>query len=140
MLESINSFKLKGYPFSSWLFRIAHNLIVDHYRKQARHKTRSLDGIEYRFKAHSDDMDDNLTIKLEINRIIEILPKLTDLQREIVSLRFGAGLSLLETANATDKNVNSVKALQHSAIKKIRTLIESPSAQAADQNNLESLT
>jgi RNA polymerase sigma-70 factor (ECF subfamily) len=36
MLESINSFRWKGHPFSSWLFRIAHNLIVDHFRKRSR--------------------------------------------------------------------------------------------------------
>ena len=137
MIESINSFKPKGYPFSSWLFRVAHNLIVDHYRKHARRKTKNLDDIKYSLSANSNDMDDNLEIKIEVNKIIQVLPELTDLQREIISLRFGAGLSLLETAEATNKNVNSVKALQHAAIKKIRTLLESTSDCTSKQNNLE---
>ena len=36
MLNSIDSFKWKGYPFSSWLYRIAHNLVVDHYRRSSK--------------------------------------------------------------------------------------------------------
>ena len=43
MLESIGSFKWKGPPFSSWLFRIAHNLVVDHFRKKGRQKTTPLE-------------------------------------------------------------------------------------------------
>ena len=43
MLESISSFKWKGYPFSSWLFRIAHNLVVDHFRKKGRQKQTPLE-------------------------------------------------------------------------------------------------
>ena len=43
MLESINSFKWQGYPFSSWLFRIAHNMIVDYFRKKSRKKTAPID-------------------------------------------------------------------------------------------------
>ena len=38
MLESIGSFRWQGHPFSSWLFRIAHNLVVDHFRKRGRRK------------------------------------------------------------------------------------------------------
>ena len=36
MIESIHRFKWQGHPFSSWLFRIAHNLIVDYFRKKGK--------------------------------------------------------------------------------------------------------
>ena len=48
---------------------------------------------------------------------------LTDLQREVISLRFAAGLSVAETARAVGKKDNAVKALQHAGIKKLRGIL-----------------
>jgi RNA polymerase sigma-70 factor (ECF subfamily) len=42
-LKSISSYRYKGMPFSSWLFRIAHNQVVDYYRKKKRSATVPLD-------------------------------------------------------------------------------------------------
>ena len=49
---------------------------------------------------------------------------LTDLQKEVVNLRFIGDLSLKETAEAMSKNVNSVKAIQHAAIKKLKEKVQ----------------
>ncbi len=45
-LRSISSFKWRGVPFSAWLFRISHNLVVDYLRKKTKHITGSLDESE----------------------------------------------------------------------------------------------
>jgi len=123
MLESIDSFKWQGYPFSSWLFRIAHNLIIDHYRKKGRQKTTSLDNVTGMVGAISTDMDSNLDFKLSIQEVADAMGGLTKLQQEVITLRFAAGLSVMETAEALGKNENAVKALQHAAIKKLRSLL-----------------
>ena len=133
MLESINSFKWKGHPFSSWLFRIAHNLIVDYFRKSARHKTAPLEEARAHVGASSHDMDQHLDIKLSVERVQQVMVELTDLQKEIMSLRFGAGLSVRETAEATGKNENAVKASQHAAVKKLRTLLGPLPDEAAER-------
>ena len=52
---------------------------------------------------------------------------LTDLQREVVTLRFAAGLSIAETAKAVGRKENAVKALQHAGIKKLRNALTPPS-------------
>ena len=123
MLESINSFKWQGHPFSSWLFRIAHNRIVDHYRKKGRRRTIELDDAGSVVGTNADEMDRNLDIRLSTEQVDVAMQGLTQLQREVITLRFAGGLSIAETAEAMGKKDNAVKALQHAAIKKLRTIL-----------------
>ncbi len=123
MLESIGSFKWQGYPFTSWLFRIAHNLVIDYYRKAGRQKKTSLDDAMRVVGSDGVDVDRKLDIELSIKEVKEAMGGLTQLQQEVLSLRFAGGLSVAETAETMGKKENAVKALQHAAIKKLRTLL-----------------
>ena len=61
MLESIHKFTWQGHPFSSWLFRIAHNLVVDYFRKKGQRKSVVLDDVaEYTTSAPSLDAQGHL--------------------------------------------------------------------------------
>lgn len=123
MLESIHSFKWQGYPFSSWLFRIAHNLVVDHFRKSGKKKTVPLDDMAPSAGAYSSDMDGYVDLKLTMREIQKAMGGLTSLQHEVISLRFAADLSVSETARAVGKKENAVKALQHAGLKKLRNIL-----------------
>jgi RNA polymerase sigma-70 factor (ECF subfamily) len=123
MLESINSFKWQGYPFTSWLFRIAHNLVVDYYRKKGRQKNTSLDDAMRVIGSDNVYMDKQIDMKISIKEVNNAMGGLTQLQQEVLTLRFAGGLSVAETAEAMGKKENAVKALQHAAIKKLRTLL-----------------
>ena len=123
MLESIGSFKWQGYPFTSWLFRIAHNLVIDYYRKSGRQKKTSLDDAMRVVGTDGVDIDRKLDVELSIKEVKDAMVGLTRLQQEVLSLRFAGGLSVAETAEAMGKKENAVKALQHAAIKKLRTLL-----------------
>ena len=123
MLESISSFRWKGYPFSAWLFRIAHNLIVDHFRKRSRQKQTPLEDASGVIGSTSRDLDSDLDTKLTLRNVYKAMEELTKLQKEVISLRFAAGLSVHETAEAVGKKDNAVKALQHAGIKKLRTIM-----------------
>ena len=120
MIESIHRFKWKGYPFSSWLFRIAHNLVVDFYRKKGRRKTVSLENAPPIMETVVFDADARMDIELTMGEVRRAMECLTDLQREAITLRFAAGLSVAETARAMGKKDNAVKALQHAGLKKLR--------------------
>jgi RNA polymerase sigma-70 factor (ECF subfamily) len=104
-------------PFSSWLYRIAHNQIVDHLRKKSKRITVPLDES---MPSHADDPMHTAERKIEIEEIIVATRGLTPAQREVVSLRFGGELSVAEVARAMGKSEGAVKALQHSAIVALR--------------------
>jgi RNA polymerase sigma-70 factor (ECF subfamily) len=127
MIESISSYKLQGVPFSSWLFRIAHNRIVDHYRKISGKQTAPLDNILNNTDDSSEDIESKIDINISIKNIYAAMESLTNLQKETLSLRFAAGLSIKETSLAMQKNENAVKALQHAAIANLRNaLVQEP--------------
>ena len=135
MLKSINSFSFQGHPFSSWLFRIARNMVVDYFRKNSRRKTAPLETAGSIQETESLEIDYQLDLDIEMSNISESIKTLTDLQQEVISLRFAGGLSIKETASAVGRKENAVKALQHSAIKKLRLLVDMKNG-----NNLDNKT
>ena len=112
-LKSISSYKYKGMPFSSWLFRIAHNQVVDYYRKKKRSVTVPLDET---IAAGYDNPGRETERKLEIEQMTQATKQLTKAQQEVISLRFAGELSIAEVAKVMKKSEGAIKALQHSAI------------------------
>lgn len=123
MLRSIGTYKHRGHPFSSWLFRIAHNLVVDHFRKKGRDKSVPLEKVVAVVGESTIDLDNYVQTKLAMREVNRAMENLTDLQRQVISLRFAGGLSVNETAQAVGRNENAVKALQHAGIKKLRKML-----------------
>lgn len=123
MIESIHKFKWQGYPFSSWLYRIAHNLVVDHYRRRSRKQMVSLENTKPILHAAAFDSDAHMDLQLTMAEVMKAMESLTDLQREVITLRFAAGLSVAETARAIGKKDNAVKSLQHAGLVKLRRIM-----------------
>ena len=126
MLESINSFRWKGHPFTSWLYRIAHNLVVDYFRKKGTRRTVPLDAAANAIGASASDLEYRADISLTMSDVVLAMDNLTDLQREVIALRFASGLSIAETAETLGKRGNAVKALQHVGLKKLRLALAPP--------------
>jgi len=120
-LQSISSFKWKGYPFSAWLYRIAHNQIVDYFRKKTKRPTVELDDS---LNIHDGKKESNPYSTTEQNFNMEQLfsatQRLTEAQHEVISLRFTSELSTAEVAKIMGKSPGAIKALQHSAIVALR--------------------
>ncbi len=121
-LQSIGSYRWKGKPFVSWLFRIAHNLIIDHYRRAKKNKCIPL--AETVTNVASDDPVATVEQRMELSELKRAIGKLPPREKEVISLRFGAELSIAETAGVTGKTEGSVKKLQHEALVKLRKLME----------------
>ena len=117
VLEALPRYESRGVPFGGWLFRLARNAVIDFVR--TRHEHSELDALAER--AHGDAGPDEVAIvRQELDAVGVALGKLTDEQREAVELRFFAGLSAREAAEAMGKQEGTVRGLQFRAIAALR--------------------
>jgi len=116
-LQAIASFKWQGIPFSAWLFRIAHNQVVDYLRKEKKVIKVPLNESSSRSDSDPQQMAER---SLDIEQLISATRQLTRAQREVIGLRFAGELSVAETARVMSKSEGAIKALQHSAIVALR--------------------
>jgi len=116
-LEKKASFRWRGKPYLAWLLRVAHNTVVDHWRREKRAQTIPWDE---RLRGKAGDLMNALEKKLTLEQVQTALTKLTALQQEVVALRFGSELSIAETAQVMSKSQGAVKNLQHKALVALR--------------------
>ena len=119
-LRSISSFRWKGIAFSAWLFRIAHNQMVDYLRKKTKQAAVPIDEVQV---SVSSDPQLLLEQRLNIEQLISATKRLTEAQREVISLRFAGELPIAQVARVMGKSEGSIKALQHSAIVALRKVL-----------------
>jgi RNA polymerase sigma-70 factor, ECF subfamily len=106
---------------SGWLYRVAHNLIVDHYRSQPDDPHAPLDSVDPAVPATQEQ---HVTRGHRADRARAALLMLTPLQQQVVALRFLEELSLQEVASVLNRTVGSIKALQHRAISNMQKILE----------------
>ncbi len=124
---SIHRFELRGRPFAAWLFRIAHNVVVDRYRRAtAAAPTLPLESIVH--AQDGTDVEASALLALDLEQLRRALGQVTELQRQVVLLRFIGGLSLAETGSVMRRNENAIKALQYSALRALRRVLTPTSA------------
>lgn len=121
VLEAIDRFQWREAPFSAWLFRIAHNAVISQRRKEtARGRTGPLiDGLP----VDTAGPEELVESRLVLNEVLEAAQRLPEAQRQVIALRFTAGLSVAETAQAMGKGEGNVKVIQHKAIVKLREMM-----------------
>ncbi len=119
-LRSLDSYEERGIKMESWLFRIAHNLIVDHLRKATKHRTITIDTVE--IESEEDPVKIAET-NIEFEKVSQAMKKLTKEQREVLELRFFGGLTSKETGNVLKKSDGAIRHMQHAAVEKLRTLL-----------------
>ena len=131
-LKVIQSVKSGRYydngKFLSWVMRIAHNLIIDHFRRIKQMNTVSNDNYEsdlFNSKRFADsNIEDDMIkrqVQKDIRRMITMLP---DDQREVVILRHYAGLSFKEIAEITDVSINTALGRMRYALINLRKIMD----------------
>jgi RNA polymerase sigma-70 factor (ECF subfamily) len=116
MIEAIGGFQWQGVSFQSWLYRIAHNLVVDHLRQRTRRPQVALDPLEGTLLADGDDPYTWAEAADFRDHLRVALGRLTDLQAQVIALKFGGGLSNAEVGRVLGRSEGAIKALQHSAL------------------------
>jgi RNA polymerase sigma-70 factor, ECF subfamily len=137
-LEALPRYESRGIPFGGWLFRLARNSIIDFVR--TRHEHAELDAIAER---HGPDAgpDEIAVTREDLDAVGVALATLTSEQREAIALRFFAGLSAREAAEAMGKQEGTIRGLQFRAIAALRrelgveTEQEAPRIRTVDEPN-----
>ena len=114
--------------FASWVMRIAHNLIIDFYRKQKHLQTVSNDANEYDLlnstKYSDSTVEDKMVYSQILTEVVELMEYLPDNQKEVVKLRHFLGLSFKEIAEETGVSINTALGRMRYALINMRTMIE----------------
>jgi len=121
VLQSISSYKSQGVPFSSWIYRIAHNQMVDFMRQQNKKATVDIEGLQIPYAG--DDPQQAMEKQVDVQALKEATRKLTASQQEVLSLRFTGELPIARCAEIMGKSEGAIKALQHSAVMALRKLL-----------------
>jgi RNA polymerase sigma-70 factor (ECF subfamily) len=116
-LEALPRYEARGVPFGGWLFKLARNVVIDHIRTRREHAP--LDLIVER-STDAEGPDELAVLRQEMDSVTAALRRLTPEQREAIELRFFAGLSAKEAAEAMGRHEGTVRGLQFRAIAALR--------------------
>jgi RNA polymerase sigma-70 factor (ECF subfamily) len=126
-LEKIHSYQFSGVPFSAWLYRIAHNHLIDYLRALPKKTGVSLDeckktGVSLDECSGVDDpsAEKALDGTLTHHELTGALEGLTEEQRQVIVLRFMEDKSIADTARVMRKNEDAIKQLQVRALRNMR--------------------
>ncbi|HSP71236.1 MAG TPA: sigma-70 family RNA polymerase sigma factor [Gaiellaceae bacterium] len=122
MLESIGRFKWQSAPFSAWLFRIAHNLAMDHFRAARRWQPEEEPPEPPADESTSAEMGalDSIGRK----SMLELIQDLSPEQQQVLTLKFVFNFSNGEVATILGKTEGAIKSLQHRALASLQKQLE----------------
>jgi len=119
-LTRLDLFQDQGVAFSSWVYRIAHNATIDHYRRQGKVTLVPLDDATL---PQSADPSDLAVEQMSNEDLRAAIRDLTEEQQQVLLLRFFQDLTAAQVADIMGKSIGAVQALQHRALASLeRTL------------------
>jgi RNA polymerase sigma-70 factor (ECF subfamily) len=114
MLEAIGRFRWQSAPFSAWLFRIAHNLAMDHFR--AGRRVQVEEDVPEPLGAEESSAEEQALDSLGQAGMLELIQRLSAEQRQVLTLKFLFGFANADVARILGKTEGAVKSLQHRAL------------------------
>ena len=130
MLEGLDRYEDRGWPLSSWLYRIAHDRTIDALRYQSVRKQVPFE----MWTEKSDVLESSVALRLDCEALHHAIERLTDDQRAVIQMRFLHDMSLRETAATLGRTSCAVKALQCRGLHTLaRYLHQSVSLEASSQ-------
>lgn len=121
-LKGLDNFQWQGLSFSSWLYRIARNTLIDHYRKKnKRDKTSPLE-IVHHLPSKESTPEEKVETMFAEEKLYEILKQLPPREQEIIYLKFFDGYTNKVIAKITDLSETNVGTIVYRTIKKLRRI------------------
>ncbi len=123
MLEAIGRFRWRTAPFSAWLFRIAHNLAMDHFRATKRWQPE--EEVPEPEGAEESSAEEAALESIGRRSMLELIENLSHEQKQVLTLKFVFNFSNGEAATILGKTEGAVKSLQHRALASLQKQISS---------------
>lgn len=124
--ENIESYQVRDVAFSSWLYRIAHNMAVDYFRRESRRE--SIHITEHAAEPASDENPvEKVMSDVESERLYKAMQKLTHNQREVVTLKFIDNLSNHQVSEIMGLSVAAVKSTQKRGLLSLHRILSNSS-------------
>jgi RNA polymerase sigma-70 factor (ECF subfamily) len=121
IIQAIQAERFWRTSFQAWLYRIAHNLVVDHYRRRPAEAELELGE---QLPTVGDNPVSVVAERLSYQRLGAVIGHLTPDQQQVLALRFGEGMTARETAEVMEKSVGAIEALQHRALAALRRVLK----------------
>lgn len=121
--EALPTFTPRGQPFTSWLYRIAHNLVVD-YRRRQKPLPMSEESLRT-VTAQTPTPEEAVARSQEAEALIAALRELDDEEQHVIVLRFVQDLSHSEVAAIIGKSEGASRVIQHRALTKLQRALNS---------------
>jgi RNA polymerase sigma-70 factor (ECF subfamily) len=122
MLESIGKFRWRSAPFSAWLFRIAHNLAMDHFRASKRWQPE--EEVPEPDPGEESAAEEEALESIGRQSMLELIEKLSREQQQVLTLKFVFNFSNADAATILDKTDGAIKSLQHRALASLQRQLE----------------
>ena len=119
-LEHIDGFKNKGIPIEAWLYKIAHNITIDYYRKK-KYPTINIEDV-INMESYNNT-EKKVLENLDKEEIKIALSKLSSLQQQVIQLRLVSGLRSKKVAQIMEKSDGAIRELQRSGLKALREIL-----------------
>jgi RNA polymerase sigma-70 factor (ECF subfamily) len=120
VIEALPRYHQNGVPFQGWLFQIAHNLTVDHFRRM---RVRQHSGLDEEMAADGESPDTAAGRSLVYEQLRHALRRLPEDQCTVVVLRFIASMPVSEVAHLLNRSESAVKALQARGLERLHQLL-----------------
>ncbi len=120
VLESIDGYRYRGPPFSAWVFRIARNKLIDLYRQRKRNGQLNLWDPPAVIELAPETLAERA---LDRGQLQIALKYLTEVQRQVIVLRFIEGFDTATVARTLGRKQSSVKSVQRRALSSLRDIL-----------------
>lgn len=120
--KNIETFDVRGVPFSSYLYRVARNAVIDYWRTQK--PTLDIDVVSEDTFSENPDIGERMDLDADLEAVKQCVAELDAAYQDVLIMKFVDDLSNKEIAHALDKSEGAVRVIQHRALKQLKKEIE----------------
>jgi len=123
-LANMDRYEGKGFPFSAWLYRIAHNLVANWLRDRSRHPVISLDQLVSTSWRSTNAIEDQAEVNEEREALLEAIRRLPSDRQQLLVLKLMEGMSNVEIGQVLGRSEGAIKSLYFRTLIALREDLE----------------